>query len=360
MPGDDQQRDLAARLRGEAAGGLASAIPGLVHALTLGVLALAPLGAEHVDAGIRAGFAAAVFGGIAATLLSGTPLPATGPRASTSLILAGFTAALAANSGLGTAQALVLIALCTAGSGVLQIAFGALHLGSLVKFVPYPVLGGFMLGVAILIALSQLPHILGLTPGALHDPPLAWIAAVQPLSVVVSLATAAFIWVIGWRWKRLPAALLGLLAGTAVYYALRSVLGDAASSIPVIGQLPGGLPLPTAVGDLVDRAGTPTLARHFPVLAGTAAVLAIIGSLDSLLAAAAIDAAANTRHRANRELVVQGVANIASALFGGVPVALSPTRAIPAWRAGGRTRAIGFIAAGLLAAALIAGSRALA
>ena len=359
MAAETQQTGPAARLRGEAAGGLASAIPGLVHALTLGVLAFAPLGPEHVEVAIRAGFAAAIFGGIAATALSGTPLPATGPRASTSLILAGFVTTLAADPGLGVSQALALTALCTALAGALQILFGALHLGTLAKFVPYPVVAGFMCGVAILIALSQLPHLLGLVPAALRGASLSWLAAIQPLSAVVGLATAAMIWVIGWRWKRLPAALLGLLAGTAVFYVLRAAVGDGAGS-PVVGPVPGGLPLPTALGSAIDLAGTPALTNHFPGLAATAAVLAIIGSLDSLLAAAAIDVAAGVRHRSNRELVAQGVGNIVSALFGGVPVALSPTRAIPAFRAGGRTRAIGFIAAALLAAALLAGSGALA
>jgi MFS superfamily sulfate permease-like transporter/CRP-like cAMP-binding protein len=111
---------------------------------------------------------------------------------------------------------------------------------------------------------------------------------------------------------------------------------------------------------VIDLAGTPALANHLPGLVATAAVIAIIGALDSLLAAAAIDIAAGVRHRGNRELVAQGVGNIVSALFGGVPVALSPTRALPAFRAGGRTRAIGFIASALLAAALLAGSSALA
>lgn len=359
MAAETQQTGPAARLRGEAAGGLASAIPGLVHALTLGVLAFAPLGPEHVEVAIRAGFAAAIFGGIAATALSGTPLPATGPRASTSLILAGFVTTLAADPGLGVPQALALAALCTALAGALQILFGALRLGTLAKFVPYPVIAGFMCGVAILIVLSQLPHLLGLVPAALRGASLSWLTAVQPLSAVVGLATAAMIWVIGWRWKRLPAALLGLLAGTAVFYALRAAVGDGAGS-PVVGPVPGGLPLPTALGSVLDLAGTPALAHHFPGLAATAAVIAIIGSLDSLLAAAAIDVAAGVRHRGNRELVAQGVGNIVSALFAGVPVALSPTRAIPAFRAGGRTRAIGFIAAALLAAALLAGHSALA
>ncbi len=359
MAAATQQTGPAARLRGEAAGGLASAIPGLVHALTLGVLAFAPLGPEHVEVAIRAGFAAAIFGGIAATALSGTPLPATGPRASTSLILAGFVTTLAADPGLGVPQALALAALCTALAGALQILFGALRLGTLAKFVPYPVIAGFMCGVAILIVLSQLPHLLGLVPAALRGAPLGWLTAVQPLSAVVGLATAAMIWIIGWRWKRLPAALLGLLAGTAVFYALRAAVGDGAGS-PVVGPVPGGLPLPTALGSVLDLAGTPALANHFPGLAATAAVIAIIGSLDSLLAAAAIDVAAGVRHRGNRELVAQGVGNIVSALFAGVPVALSPTRAIPAFRAGGRTRAIGFIASALLAAVLLVGGGALA
>jgi MFS superfamily sulfate permease-like transporter len=359
MAAEIQQTGAAARLRGEAAGGLASAIPGLVHALTLGVLAFAPLGPEYVQVAIRAGFAAAIFGGLAATLLSGTPLPATGPRASTSLILAGFVTTLAADPGLGVPQALALTALCTALAGALQILFGALRLGTLAKFVPYPVIAGFMCGVAILIVLSQLPHVIGLVPGALRGASLGWLTAVQPLSAVVGIATAALIWVIGWRWKRLPAALLGLLAGTAVYYVLRAAIGDGAGS-PVVGPIPGGLPLPTALGGVIDLVGTPALANHLPGLAATAAVIAIIGSLDSLLAAAAIDVAAGVRHRGNRELVAQGVGNIVSALFAGVPVALSPTRAIPAFRAGGRTRAIGFIAAALLAAVLLAGSGALA
>ena len=144
-----------------------------------------------------------------------------------------------------------------------------------------------------------------------------------------------------------------------MYYATRFVVPDGALG-PVVGAISGSLPLPTAFAGIAELVAQPATARHLPALAGAAAVIAIIGSLDSLLAAAAIDAAAGTRHRANRELVAQGVGNIVSAAFGGAPVALSPTRAIPAWRAGGRTRAIGYIAAGLLAAVLIAGTPALA
>ena len=346
-------------LRGELAGGVASAIPGLAHALTLGLLAFAPLGPEHADIGIRAGFAAGIFGGLAATVRSGTPLPATGARASTSLILAGFVATIAADPALGAAGVFGLAILCVGASGVLQILFGLLRLGSLAKFVPYPVLGGFMCGVAILIALSQVPHVLGLAPSAMREPALEWLAAAQPLTLWVGLATAAIIFAVAKYWKSAPAALVGLAAGTAVYYATRFVVPDGALG-PVVGAISGSLPLPTAFAGVAELLAQPAAAGHLPALVGAAAVIAIIGSLDSLLAAAAIDATAGTRHRANRELVAQGVGNIVSAAFGGVPVALSPTRAIPAWRAGGRTRAIGYIAAGLLAAVLLIGTPALA
>ena len=346
-------------LRGEFAGGVASAIPGLAHALTLGILAFAALGPGHADIGLRAGFAAGIFGGIAATVRSGTPLPATGARASTSLILAGVVATLATDRALDAAGVFGLAILCVALSGALQILFGVLRLGSLAKFVPYPVIGGFMTGVAILIALSQVPHVLGLAPGALRRPALEWLAAAQPLTAWVGVATAAIIWVVAWRWKRAPAALIGLAAGTAVYYATAFVVPGGALG-PVVGTIAAGLPLPTAFAGIADLVVQPTAVRHLPLLATTAAVIAIIGSLDSLLAAAAIDAVAGTRNRANRELIAQGAGSIVSAAFGGVPVALSPTRAIPAWRAGGRTRAIGYIAAGLLAAVLLVGTAALA
>jgi SulP family sulfate permease len=346
-------------LRGEFAGGIASAIPGLAHALTLGLLAFAPLGAEHADLGIRAGFAAVIFGGVAATVFAGTSLPATGPRASTSLILAGFVATVAADRTLGVSEILALTTLCVACAGVIQLLFGALRLGTIVKFVPHPVVAGFMCGVAILIVLSQLPHLLGVPPDVMRRPLLDWIGAIQPFTAIVGLATAAVIMIIASRHRQWPAALIGLAIGAALHYAIGSVASNTPLG-PTVGTLPGGLPLPTALGPAIEVAQTPQLATHLPAVAGSALVIAIIGALDSLLAAAAIDALAGTRHHANRELVAQGVGNIVSALFGGVPVALSPTRGIPAWRAGGRTRAIGIIAPALLLAVLLIGTRALA
>ena len=319
-----------ASIVGELAGGLTSAIPGLVYALTLGLLAFGALGVEHVEIGLRAGFAAAVFGGAAAALSSGTQLPATGPRASVTLVLTGFVLLLVRDPALGIEDVVSLASLCVIASGFIQLAFGALRLGAIVKFVPYPVVAGFMCGIAVLIVASQLSA-LGIAVSA------SGFGGVNLGPLVVGIATALCIWILERRKPGWPAPLLGLALGVAIHYAIAGVSGSASSGA-VVGALPANLlPLAEAsrFGELLanEAAG-----KYVRVLLTTSLVIAVIGSLDSLLAAVGIDALAGTRHRANRELIAQGFGNIASGFFCGIPVALSAARAISAYRGGGRTR----------------------
>ena len=346
-------------LRGELAGGLVTAIASLAFALTFGMVALASLGPERAELGIRAGLVAAIVGNLVASALTGTVLPVSGPRASVTLVQGAFVASLATDPALGVHEILALSALCVACAGALQILFGALRVGTLVKFVPYPVVAGFMCGVALLIVFAQVPHVLGIASNVLRTSGLGWLGAVQPWTAVVSLATAGMVLVVGPRSRRLPAALVGLLGGTVLYYALRVMVADAALG-PTVGTLPTGLPLPTALGGAISLLGTPSAGKHLVALGASAAVIAIIGTLDSLLGAAAIDNATETRHRANRELVAQGLGNVASALFGGVAIALSPAQAIAGWRAGGRTRATSYVSSAVLLALMVGGARALA
>ncbi len=154
-------------------------------------------------------------------------------------------------------------------------------------------------------------------------------------------------------------SLRGVLGGTVCYFAIRGAVADAALG-PTVGILPGGLPLPTALGGALAVLGTLAGGVHLSALVGSAAVIAIIGALDSLLGAAAIDAASETRHRANRELVAQGLGNLASALFGGVAIALSPAQAISGWRAGGRTRTASYVSSAVLLALMLGGAHVLA
>ncbi len=346
-------------LRGDLAGGLVTAVASLAFALTFGLVALAPLGPERAELGIRAGLVAAIVGNLVASALSGTALPVSGPRASITLVQGAFVAGLVADPALGLRETLALSALCVGCAGAIQVLFGALRLGTLVKFVPYPVIAGFMCGVAVLIVFAQIPHVLGVAPDAMRRPGLDWLGSVRPWTAVVSLATAGMVVLAARRWRRVPAALVGLLGGTALYFALRVALADAAFG-PTVGMLPAGLPLPTELGGALALLGSPAAGRHLPALVGSAAVIAIIGTLDSLLGAAAIDNATETRHRANRELVAQGLGNLASAACGGVAIALSPAQAIAGWRAGGRTRVTSYVSSAALLALMLGGGPALA
>ena len=345
-------------LRGDLPGGLVTAIASLAFALTFGMLALAPLGPERAELGIRAGLVAAIVGNLVASALTGTALPVSGPRASVTLVQGAFVASLVADPALGVHEVLILSGLCVACAGAIQILFGALRVGTVVKFVPYPVVAGFMCGVAVLIVLAQVPHVLGVPPSVLRTPGLGWIGAVQPWTAVVSLATAGVVFVAAPRSRRVPAALVGLLGGTALYYALRVTVADAALG-PTVGTLPTSLPLPTALDGAFLLLGTPAAAKHLFALVTSAAVIAIIGTLDSLLGAAAIDNITETRHRANRELVAQGLGNVASALFGGVAIALSPAQAIAGWRAGGRTQATSYVSSAALLTLMVGGAHVL-
>jgi sulfate permease, SulP family len=352
------------RFVGEIKGGIASALVGLAIALTLGLLAFGALGAEYADLGVRAAFSTIVFAAPVALLLGGTTIPGAGPRVSSTLILAALIASSAIDPSLtasGTPRIHAVVFLAAASlalSGLIQIGFGLAQLGTLARFVPYPVVGGFMNGVAILIVLWQIPYLIGLPAPVKGQALLDAIPGTQPWTLVVGVATAALVWTIAMRWKAAPAALLALLGGTALYYAVAAML-PAAELGPRLGEISGALSPPVALAPLGTRSGIDLLASHWTTVVGTAAAIAVIGSLDSLLAAAAVDVAHNSTHHPNRELVGLGFGNLVSGAFGGIPVSYSPNLSLAAFRAGARTRAAGLVAAAVLAAVCLLGARAL-
>ena len=340
---------------------MASAATNLCPALSLGILAFAPLGPAYYHIGVYAGFASAIWGHVVAGLLGGAAHPGSGPRAAPTLILASLVAVLAADPALapsatqgpGTIVAIaggtVLVA------GVLQIVLGAFGAGNSARFVPYPFVAGFMCGASALIILAQLAPLGGITGADFaHGTGAAW-QALQPATLIVGLATAATIWAIGARAKHLPAPLIGLIVGTILYYAI-ALLMPAARLGPVVGAIPGGLPLPTALAPLLHLSWE-LLRPHALILVTTAGLMAFIGTVDGLFAAVAIDNATDGRHKTRREVVAHGVANVVSALCGGLPVVLSRSVAMASWNAGARSRRTTLFSALLLALALTIGGR---
>ncbi len=345
--------------RDELLGGLAGAVASLALALSLGLLAFAPLGPQYAKVGVLAGFASAIYGQLVAALLGGSTHPGSGPRASASLVLAGVVALLAADPALapggghGVEWIVALAGLTVVISGVLQVVFGALGAGLFARYVPYPFVAGFMLGAAVLVIVAQLTALTGVSRAELAAGPAAAMHALQPATLLVGCITAALIWTVAALSKRVPASLGGLVGGTVVFYAVQLAWPDIALG-HVVGAMPRSLPLPRAIVPMLDMPW-PLVERHLPAIFSGAGVIAVIGTLDTLFAAVAIDHATDGRHDTRREVVAHGFANIASGLCGGVPVLLSRARAMASWDAGGRTRVTAVIAAVLLAVIFIAG-----
>jgi MFS superfamily sulfate permease-like transporter len=337
----------------ELAAGTVGSLSVLAVVLTLGLLAFAPLGAAAGALGMPAGFVTVALGGAVYALLGRASIPVAGPSSATSLILTGLVVGLAADPRLAptdTAGLAALLALCGATvmlCGLLQLLLAWSGAARLVRFVPQPVLAGFMNGVALLILWAQLPLLLGLPagPGGLQE-----MSRLQPGALVLGLGTAVALWVAARRWPRAPAVIWVLLAGTAIH----AVLNWTAPQVPAgatIGPLPPGLPGLSVLPQLLGADGLALLRPHAVPMAGAALALALIGALESSLNNLAVDQQRNARHDPRRELAAIGCANLACGALGGLPVVSLRARAMAIVQAGGRSRLSvlgGSVAMGLL------------
>jgi MFS superfamily sulfate permease-like transporter len=329
----------SSRIVDEIRAGVASAAVTLGILLPLGLLPYAVLGeADAAALGIRAAFVASIVGGAIIALVGGSPVPGSGPRTSTTLVFAAFIAGLAADPALRTADGFrLLIALasaCVALSGLVQMLFAATRLGSIATYVPVPVVAGFMDGIAILVIVAQLRLLL---------PPAA---ALSTSAIAVAAATAAIAFLFAWRWTRVPWALVGIAAGTVLYWLLSPVIDGPRGMLL-------GAPAPGIAIPLVDLVDTATARAHLPQLVTSAIVIAVIGSLESLMSAAGLDARFMSRHSPNRMLLGQGIANLVGGALGGMPVSTSAAVQIATHEAGGRRAWAALVCALVLAVAMV-------
>ncbi len=337
--------------------GCTGALAAVPVVLTVGTLAFWPLGPMAPQAALVAAFATASLGSLVHGMLSRTRLPGAGPSSATALTMASLVAQLLVDPQLAPGQAgglRSLIGLCAAAvflSGLMQVAFGLLGWARLARVVPQPVLAGFMNGAALLIALAQLPLLLGLPLGSALN--LAAAQQARPAALALGLATTGGIWLCRHRWPKLPAPLLALVAGSAVY-ALLAALGSPADLGATVGAMPSAWPWQPALAalwPLWQAPGVDLLQAHAAQVALTALALAVIGGLESSLNARAIDQLLNTRHDPDRELIALGCGNLLSSVFGGVPLVVTRVRAMASLQAGGQGRVAalaGALAVGLL------------
>jgi SulP family sulfate permease len=230
-----------------------------------------------------------------------------------------------------------LASLCVLTGGVVQLLFGVLRLGNLIKYVPYPVVSGFMNGIAVILILEQLGPLVGARSHISLFDIFYTPTVVQPLTLLVGLSTIIVIFCARRLIKVVPASLVGLLAGTALFYALKNITGSADLG-PVIGNFSFHWPRPDILPKITKILWNINLTELFSRILVTGFVLGSIGALESLLSSLAADNIAGTRHNSNRELIGQGAGNILNAVFSALPSAGSELHNMANYRAGGRTR----------------------
>ena len=320
----------AINLRGDAFGGLTAAVIALPMALAFGIAS---------GAGAAAGLWGAVIIGLVASLFGGTPTlisEPTGPMTVvfTSVIISFTATADSPEQALAMAFSVGLLA------GVFQILFGVFRLGRYITMMPYTVISGFMSGIGIILVLLQLGPFLG------QDAPTGGVIAslsqlpsliqgVEPLELALSVFTLLVLWFTPASVKRVcPPQLLALVLGTLLSLSL-----FASADLRTIPEFSAAFPEPRL----------PTLSGgQIRLMVVDAAVLGMLGCIDALLTSVVADSLTRQEHDSNKELIGQGLANVAAGLFGALPGAGATMGTVVNIQAGGRTALSGIIRAVVL------------
>lgn len=320
-------------LRGDLFGGVVTAIIALPMALAFGVAS---------GAGPAAGLYGAILVGLFASLFGGSPTLISEPTGPMTVVMTAVIANLmAANPEDGMAMAFTVVMM----AGLFQILFGALRLGRYVTLMPYTVISGFMSGIGIILILLQFGPFLGQASpdggviGSLTNLPQL-IANIQPAETFLAVLTVALIVLYPARLKRyLPPQLLALVVGS-----LLSIWIFGQADLRRIGEIPSVLPsLQLPVFGV----------EQWRLMVIDALVLAMLGSIDALLTSMIADSLTRSEHDSNKEIVGQGLGNLASGLFGGMPGAGATMGTVANIQTGARSALSGLTRVALLIAVVL-------
>lgn len=302
-------------------GGMAAMLVALPSAIAFGVTIYSPLGGSYAAYGAVAGIIGATALGLIAAWLGGTNRLITAPCAPAAAVLSGVAIELL-HEGTPAETVVLMLTVIGLACGALQILMGAIGLGRLIKYMPYPVVSGYLSGVGIYIIASQVPKLLGVSGGMQFWASIASPSHWKWQAIVVGIATIAVMLNAPKLTKAVPAAILGLLGGVLAYFCLaffdRSLL-SVNGNVFIVGPLGG-----SGEGFLGAIAGRWTAiggltASDLAAVAVPALTLTVLLSIDTLKTCVVVDALTRTRHDSNRELVGQGCGNFAAAVIGGIP-----------------------------------------
>lgn len=332
-------------IRGDITGGITAGVVALPFAIAMG-LASGAGAAAGLYAAIITGFFAAVFGGTGAQI-SGP----TGPMTVVMSIIITQYIALYPDTGLAIALSVVVL------SGLMQILFGALKLGRFISLIPHPVTSGFMTGIGVIIIILQIPQILGFyhIKGGVLDITTQLFDIqhyfVNTGAFSIAIITLLLVYLLPKKISKIiPSPLFALLFGTILLMLLPQFFTSNTEpyAMMILGEIPTGLPhlqMPIFKSELI-----------FDMLI-SALMLAILGSIDSLLTSLVADEITHTQHKSDRELIGQGIGNTFSGLFGGLPGAGATMRTMTNVKAGGSTPLSGVLHSLLLLIVVLGGAQ---
>ncbi len=302
----------------------------LVAGITVGLVALPLAMAFSIASGLspQAGIYCAIVTGLLISLLGGSKTQIGGPTGAFVVVVAGIVAAHGVDG----------LFMCTVMAGMLLILMGVTGMGAAVKFIPRPIVVGFTNGIAILIASTQVKDFFGLhlekVPGVFWSRMEALAQNFHTLSFEATLlGVATVIVLVGCRMIsiRIPGPIVALLGATAAVFLLKLPVETIGTRF---GGIPSGMPhlhLPVFRADLIHS------------LLGPAVTVAMLGAIESLMSAVVSDRMSNDRHNPNMELIAQGVANVVSPMFGGLPATGAIARTATNIRAGAQSPVAGII-----------------
>ncbi|MCL4110756.1 UNVERIFIED_CONTAM: hypothetical protein GTU68_009181 [Idotea baltica] len=322
--------------KGDIFGGITAGIVALPLALAFGL---------QSGLGAAAGLYGAIFISFFAAWLGGTNTQISGPTAPmTAVSMVAVAAIIAGNEG-NLERAIPVILMVFLLAGLFQVVLGFLKVGSYIRYIPYPVVSGFMTGIGVIILITQILPMIGYYPkedsviGSLRVLGTA-LKNINYVDLILGLITIFIIYGFKRITTAVPSTLVALLVVSLGAFFLLP-------GYRTIGDIPSGFP-----SIHLDIFGAFSLSAIVPYIV-TALSLAVLGAIDSLLTSVVADNMTKTKHDPNRELVGQGIGNSISALFGGLPGAGATIRTVVNINSGGKTRISGMMAGILLLVVLL-------
>ncbi len=274
------------------------------------------------------GLYTAIFGGFLVSFLGGSRVQIGGPTGAFMVVVFG----VITNFGY---EGLVI---ATIMAGIIMIILGLLKIGSMIKFIPYPIITGFTSGIALVIFSSQINDFFGLNiesvPSGFFEKWYAYFTNFKEVNfITLAIGILSLGIIIYWPKisKKIPGTLIALIVGSVLVAVFNL---DVATVGTKFGELSSSIPIPSLPNITFSK---------IQMLIGPAIVIAFLGSVESLLSAVVSDGMIGSRHRSNMELVAQGTANIGSVIFGGIPVTGALARTVANIKNGGRTPIAGMV-----------------